>query len=400
MKIVSNTIKILLVLMLITGVASATDTYTLKITTELKQNTGWSPVMSKLMNTTDDQYVVGSLSIKYTDFDVNNKIAMLTISGGNNPTIYLGETHTKECVGGDNTAKCINDPDNATVGTVRITYISATLKTSGTTTTNSGTGDPITVYIQQNENKLTIAENSQGTFDVGAYNAKSGWTTTNGQKEANLYIQRNYGAASDPQITTTGQYEKQAVDTNTFKYILKTNTKYTFSIKTTSTGVWGGTNEKTVTYTVTVKGLQGGVGGGLPSAPAPYDVTKGVAKEFPLPDGTFTSSSGVSATKGTVNADGQVIWTLNFNTAGLQQLKYTTVDGSESAYAFRVVEPPAPASTAAGNQKQQTDSGSGTNYYVLGAILVLIGAAGFLILKRKKAPATRGNRDTDTPEDT
>ncbi|MFA4870936.1 MAG: hypothetical protein WC623_22245 [Pedobacter sp.] len=355
-------------------------------TMETVQATGganaWSTPISFTLNLTDSKTIYGT-TVTYADIGNQNTIILFRIVGGTATDAALGKSQSA-CIKGT----CINTPNETTpqnVGDIRLTVTDIKLLTTSSANTSGGSGEPIDVYLKpDSSNRINVPkDDASATFDIIQYNQKSGWSSSTSQKSLNLYIHRNYGEISIMSVETDGIYDdfQPVQGEDTMYYVLKSNTKYTFKIKSTTTGTWS--TEKTNTYTITIKGLAESTSSSktAPLPTAPYDVVVGVIKTMPMSEnGKFDTLGGVTISSQTANTHD-----LTFSQPGTYTLIYKTDSGTTQQVVFNAASKQdgvAPVATVKANQVQPTVGGFDTNMIliILGAVIVIV----IFYMKKKK----------------
>lgn len=339
----------------------------------------WSSPIIFYLNTTETKNV-GNIGIHLNEISNSNNQALFTISGGTHTLSVLNIGGT-DCLLG----QCNENGSTPThSGDVRMALISIEAKTTSSSNYNYSSGDAVDIYLKPDSStRINIPINDPtATFDIIQFNQKSGWTSSTSQKDIPLYVHRNYGSISIS-VNTDGNIDDMKQidgDVDTMYYILKSNTKYEFKVKSTTTGTWA--SEKTNTYTLNLKGLATSSAQPTTVVPvAPYDVVLGRTKNMPMSEpGDFAPVNGV-----TISKLSPTVHDLTFSNVGTFTLAYNTAKGSQQ-YVF-VVNPPVqttPSVTVSANQAQGMTAGGIDNNYLLGGLGILAIAGIFYIRNQKR----------------
>ncbi len=380
-----NTNKIIIMIIMLMSIlflstpSSAAD-YMTKVEVRTVQGSplAWSAPIIFYLNATETKNV-GNIGIHLNEISTSNNQALFTITGGTHSLSVLNVGGT-DCLLGQCT-------ENGSVpthsGDVRMALISIEARTTSSSNYNYSSGDPVDFYLKPDSStRINIPINDpSATFDIIQFNQKSGWTSSTSQKEILLYVHRNYGSISIS-VTTDGTLDdmKQVDgDPDTMYYVLKSNSKFEFKVKSTTTGTWA--SEKTNIYTLNLKGLASSTAQQTTAVPvAPYDVILGRTKNMPMSEpGDFAPVNGV-----TISKLSPTVHDLTFSNVGTFTLAYNTAKGSQQ-YVFVVspATPTTPVVTVSANQVQSTVGGIDNNY-LLGGIGFLAIAGIFYIRSQKR----------------
>lgn len=391
--------KILILMLLLStiSIASAEDTYIAKVQLEIAQVSGttntWSAPITIELNKTDSKSLLG-VTVNYNDIGNANTMLFFKISGGTVTDVVLTKNQPT-CIKGN----CVmNGTSPVTAGDIRMTLMDIVKQSTASTITTSSDNVVDLYVLCSTGEKLYLNKDSSNNYNPEVCTSKTGWSST-AEKEIFLYLKRNSIVPVSISIETTGGYKEDILDTNTRKYTIQSNEKYTFNVKTKYTDVWGGDVEKIGIYTIVVTGLGTVVTSSsatpVPTASVPiYDVFVGDMKDVTLVDGEFGANTAFSISKISSDA-GKTTWRLSFPDSGIIRANYIPTTGKAFDIDFRVKDKPSPATTRPPANQSPLDSIGGNNTLIVIAVILII-VAGIYYFKVKGS--SKGRRSSDETE--
>ncbi|MCK5018825.1 MAG: hypothetical protein KAS32_17315 [Candidatus Peribacteraceae bacterium] len=367
--------KLLLILAILcmVGVVSATDEYEVSITVSYPSNldditnSTWLPFGTYVVTKGESENVMDS-KIELIDVSVQTNTALIEVlrDGDRYPNVMK----VSESVIVDETVKItLNDIRKKTIGDGVITDCDTV----------------VSIWIEPNSlEKLGLEEGGVNSYNPIEYGKTAGWSTSGNTELVTLSIEKREDFGGILVIIDGGEWEEvTSGNTDRRLFELNDNAEYSVQIHYEMVDFWGGKTDEEEIYTLKITGLEVrsgavGVSSGLLGSYSKEESTN--IRLVTGVDGNFQEFSGATVTSEGQNSEGNYVWNVIFDSAGTKRLTFVSDSGSEGYFDFSISAKQ--ESTSDTVSSRNDDSNNSLGYIIFG--LLLLGGIVMLIVTKKK----------------